>query len=116
MDWFPPAAVNENGSNNVVIKWTALDDTLINTPLYRSNVLSRYRLGPAASWGDWSESTVANIPTLSNGVYRLDVQSKDKYNNTSQISGITFTVTNGVASTPPNATIGTATIGTFTGP
>ncbi len=116
MDWFPPAAVNENGSNNVVIKWTALDDTLINTPLYRSNVLSRYRLGPAASWGDWSESTVANIPTLSNGVYRLDVQSKDKYNNTSQISGITFTVTNGVASTPPNATIGTATIGTITGP
>jgi hypothetical protein len=100
MDWFPPGSVNENGLNNVVIKWTALDDTVMNTPLYRSNVLSRYRLGPSAAWGNWSEATWASITNLSNGLYRVDIQAKDKYNNTSELSGVTFATTNGVVVYP----------------
>jgi hypothetical protein len=116
MDSYPLSALNGEGLTDTFIKWTALDDTVMNTPLYRSNVLSRFRLGPSAPWENWAEGTVAEFTNLVNGVYRLDVQARDKYGNTGELSGITFAVTNGVASTPPNATIGTATIGTLNAP
>lgn len=113
MDSYPFSAVNGNGTTDTYIKWTALDDTVMNTPLYRSNVLSRYRLGPSASWGNWSESTLAKLTNLVDGMYRLDVQAKDKYNNTSTLSGITFAVTNSVV-VPTPAHINNATVSTIT--
>jgi hypothetical protein len=115
MDWAPVASLNAGGSNNVLIKWTTLDDTVMNTPLYRSNVLNRYRAGPSAAWGDWSESTVARFSNLSNGMFRFDVQAKDKYNNTSQLAGMTFAVSNGVAVIPLTV-MGTANVSTLTVP
>ena len=113
MDHYPLLSVGGDGSTEILVKWSAIDDTVMNTPIYRSNVLSRYRLGLSEPWSGWSEATVARFTNMAKGVYRLDVQAKDKYNNTNLLTGVTFTTTNGVA-VIPNATINTATVGTLT--
>jgi hypothetical protein len=85
IDESPHGAIVSRRHLPLRFRWTAVDDTYVNTDAYPANVVTRWKISGHNDWSDWSAERFLVLQALPPGEYRLNVQGKDADSNQSEI-------------------------------
>lgn len=93
IDASPHGAINAR-SFPITFRWTAIDDTDIETDSTPLSVLTRWRIPTInATWSAWTGARTTTMSSASGGTYALEVQAKDSTGNTtSTVTGPSFQI------------------------